>query len=141
MLACRAPATRKIARTSGGAAMKSTMSDCADEHDVNGHTLCRLHRVAASLEGAEEDAREEDADGPRSTKQGDRDGVEPDARVDALREARRHRLPSTSARETDEAAGDEHRVHVDVLDVHARDARGVEDYRLPRGTGSLGLTG
>ena len=77
-------------RTSGGAAMNSTMSDCTTSTMSIGHALGGLHREAAGLEGAEQDARDEDAPRRRATEQRDGDRVEADAGVDARGEAGGH---------------------------------------------------
>ena len=50
-----AAGSRKIARTSGGAAMKQHDQRLHDEHDVDGDVLRGLHGEAAGLEGAEQE--------------------------------------------------------------------------------------
>ena len=78
-------------RTSGGAAMNSTMSDCTTSTISMGTALGGLHREAAGLERAEQDARGEGAPRRGAAEQGDGDRVEADARVDVGRESGRDR--------------------------------------------------
>ena len=61
-----------------------------DEHDVDRHALGGLHREAAGLERAEQDAGDEDAPRRRATEQRHRDRVEADAGVDARGESGGH---------------------------------------------------
>ena len=139
---CPGSGRRKIARTSGGAAMNSTISDCTTSTMSIGMPLRRLHRVAAGLQRAEQQAGDEDAHGPGPAEQRDRDRVEADARVDARGEAGGDRAEHLGdAGEADEAARDDHRVDVDRARRRCpRPARRAGSRRR-RGTGSRGSTG
>ena len=118
--------SRKIARTSGGAAMNSTMSDCTTSTMSTGMPCGGLHREPAGLEGAEQDARDEHAPRAGAPEQGHGDRVEADAGVDAGGESGGHGAEHlVDAGEADERTGDQHRLDVHAADVDAGDARGV----------------
>ncbi len=91
-----------------------------DQDDVDGDVLGSLHREAAGLEGAEQQAGPHDADRSRPAQQRDRDGVEADARVevegDAAGDGAEHLVDAGQA---DEPTRDEHHDDVGATDVDA----------------------